>query len=213
MKNDELFQKARGYIPSGVNSPVRAFRKVGGTPRFIAEAYGPYLIDSEGTRYIDHVLSWGPMILGHAHPEVVAAIAEAAANGTSYGAPTEGEIRMAEDIRAAYPHMEMSRMVSSGTEATMGALRLARGYTGRNVVVKCIGGYHGGADYLLVKAGSGLATFGEPDSAGVPPTIAATTADTNPVRPIGERRFQQPDPIDLLARLELAVRGQRALDR
>jgi glutamate-1-semialdehyde 2,1-aminomutase len=171
-----LFERARAVIPGGVNSPVRAFRAVGGEPVFVARAKGSRIWGADGAEYVDYVGSWGPMILGHAHPEVVAAIAEAAANGTSYGAPTEGEIRMAEDIRAAYPHMEMSRMVSSGTEATMGALRLARGYTGRNVVVKCIGGYHGGADYLLVKAGSGLATFGEPDSAGVPPTIAATTA-------------------------------------
>jgi glutamate-1-semialdehyde 2,1-aminomutase len=174
--SQKLFSEACELLPGGVNSPVRAFKSVGGTPVFVKSAHGAYLVGADGREYVDYVGSWGPMILGHAHPEVVAAIAEAAALGTSYGAPTEGEIRMAEDIRAAYPHMEMSRMVSSGTEATMGALRLARGYTGRAVVVKCIGGYHGGADYLLVKAGSGLATFGEPDSAGVPASIAATTA-------------------------------------
>lgn len=173
--SEKLYSEACALLPGGVNSPVRAFKSVGGTPIFVKSAKGATLVGADGTKYVDYVGSWGPMILGHAHPEVVAAIAEAAALGTSYGAPTVGEIRMAEDIRDAYPHMEMSRMVSSGTEAIMGALRLARGYTGRDVVVKCIGGYHGGADYLLVKAGSGLATFGEPDSAGIPRTIAATT--------------------------------------
>ncbi|MBX3248712.1 MAG: glutamate-1-semialdehyde 2,1-aminomutase [Myxococcales bacterium] len=170
-----LYAEACEVLPGGVNSPVRAFKSVGSTPVFVKEARGATLVGADGREYVDYVGSWGPMILGHAHPEVLAAITDAASRGTSFGAPTEGEIRMAEDIRAAYPHMEMSRMVSSGTEATMGALRLARGYTGRSVVVKCIGGYHGGADYLLVKAGSGLATLGEPDSAGVPPAIAATT--------------------------------------
>ncbi|MEM9074717.1 MAG: glutamate-1-semialdehyde 2,1-aminomutase [Myxococcota bacterium] len=171
-----LFTQAAKRIPGGVNSPVRAFGPVGGDPVFIRSAHGPYLEGADGREYVDYVGSWGPMILGHAEPSVVSAIQEAAAKGSSYGAPTEGEVRMAEEIHAAYPHMEMSRLVSSGTEATMGALRLARGYTGRDVIVKCEGGYHGGADYLLVKAGSGLATLGEPSSAGVPPAIASTTA-------------------------------------
>ena len=143
---------------------------------FIREAHGSTLIGADGTEYVDYVGSWGPMILGHAQPEVVAAIEQAAQKGSSYGAPTEAEIVMAERIRDAFPAMEMSRLVSSGTEATMGALRLARGFTGRDLIVKCVGGYHGGADYLLVKGGSGLATLGEPDSAGVPASIASTTA-------------------------------------
>ena len=172
----ELLARASERLPGGVNSPVRAFASVGGHPVFVREARGATLVGADGTEYVDYVSSWGPMILGHAHPEVLKAIGEAAAKGTSFGAPTEAEIEMAEDIYGAYPHMEMSRMVSSGTEATMGALRLARGYTGRPVVVKATGGYHGGADYLLVKAGSGLATLGEPDSAGVPAAIASTTA-------------------------------------
>ena len=174
--SQELFARASKVIPGGVNSPVRAFRAVGGEPVFIKEAHGPILVGVDGTDYIDYIGSWGPMILGHAHPDVVAAIQEAATKGTSYGAPTEAEITMAERLRDAVPSMEMSRLVSSGTEATMGALRVARGYTGRDLIVKCIGGYHGGADYLLVKGGSGLATLGEPDSAGVPAAIAGTTA-------------------------------------
>ncbi len=174
--SEQLLRRAERCIPGGVNSPVRAFAAVGGHPVFIKEAHGPFVTGADGTSYVDYVGSWGPMILGHAHPEVVSAIQSAAEKGTSYGAPTEGEILMAEEIRQAYPHMEMSRLVSSGTEATMGALRLARGYTGRDLIVKCDGGYHGGADYLLVKAGSGAATLGEPNSAGVPPAIAGTTA-------------------------------------
>jgi len=171
----ELFDRAFKVIPGGVNSPVRAFRAVGGEPIFIREARGSVLVGADGSEYVDYVGSWGPMILGHAHPEIIHAIQQAAAKGTSYGAPTESEIIMAERIRDAFPSMEMSRLVSSGTEATMGALRVARGYTGRDLVVKCIGGYHGGADYLLVKGGSGLATLGAPDSAGVPAAIAQTT--------------------------------------
>ncbi len=170
-----LFARATKVIPGGVNSPVRAFRAVGGEPVFIKEAHGPMLVGADGTEYVDYIGSWGPMILGHAHPDVVAAIQHQVQKGTSYGAPTEAEITMAERIRDAVPSMEMSRLVSSGTEATMGALRVARGYTGRDLIVKCIGGYHGGADYLLVKGGSGLATLGEPDSAGVPAAIAGTT--------------------------------------
>ncbi len=174
--SQELFHRASKVIPGGVNSPVRAFRAVGGEPVFIKEARGAILVGADGAEYVDCVGSWGPMILGHAHPDVVSAIQRQAEKGTSYGAPTEAEVVMAERIRDAVPTMEMSRLVSSGTEATMGALRVARGYTGRDLIVKCIGGYHGGADYLLVKGGSGLATLGEPDSAGVPAAIAGTTA-------------------------------------
>ena len=172
----DLYQRACKHIPGGVNSPVRAFGPVGGDPVFIKEARGATIVGADGAEYVDYVGSWGPMILGHAHPDVVRAVQDAAAKGCSYGAPTEAEIDMAELVAEAYPSMEMSRMVSSGTEATMGALRAARGFTGRDLVVKCEGGYHGGADYLLIKAGSGLATLGEPDSAGVPAAIASTTA-------------------------------------
>ena len=173
--SQELFARASKVIPGGVNSPVRAFRAVGGEPIFIKDAQGPLLVGADGAKYVDYIGSWGPMVLGHAHPDVVATIQDAATRGSSYGAPTEAEIIMAERIRDAVPSMEMSRLVSSGTEATMGAIRVARGYTRRDLIVKCIGGYHGGADYLLVKGGSGLATLGEPDSAGVPAAIAGTT--------------------------------------
>jgi len=176
VKNAELFQQAKEYIPSGVNSPVRAFRKVGGTPRFIASAHGPYLTDSEGSRYIDHVLSWGPMILGHAHPEVVEAVTGQAGRGMSYGASTELEVEMARMVCSAIPSMEKVRFVSSGTEASMSAIRLARGFTGRDTIVKFEGCYHGHVDSLLVKAGSGALTFGVPDTSGVPAGIASTTA-------------------------------------
>jgi glutamate-1-semialdehyde 2,1-aminomutase len=162
-------------MPGGVNSPVRAFKAVGGEPVFVREARGPYLYGADGTEYVDYVGSWGAMILGHAEPSVIQAIARAAALGTSYGAPTEGEIQLAEALVEALPSLDMVRLVSSGTEAVMGALRVARGFTGRDLVVKMEGGYHGGADYLLVKAGSGLATFGVPDSAGIPADIARTT--------------------------------------
>lgn len=171
----ELFRRATRHLPGGVNSPVRAFGPVGGDPVFIREAAGAWLVGADGRRYVDYVGSWGPMILGHAHPEVVAAVREAAGRGMSYGAPTEGEIELAELISALVPSIEMVRLTSSGTEAVMGALRVARGFTGRDLVVKCDGGYHGGADYLLVKAGSGAATLGEPDSAGIPSAIARTT--------------------------------------
>jgi glutamate-1-semialdehyde 2,1-aminomutase len=170
-----LFERAQRVIPGGVNSPVRAFKAVGGEPVFIREARGPYLYGADGTEYVDYVGSWGPMILGHAEPSVIQAIARAAALGTSYGAPTEGEVQLAETLVAALPSMEMVRLVSSGTEAVMGALRAARGFTGRDLVVKMEGGFHGGADYLLVKAGSGLATLGVPDSAGIPADVARTT--------------------------------------
>jgi glutamate-1-semialdehyde 2,1-aminomutase len=176
VKNAELFERAKSRIPGGVNSPVRAFGKVGGTPRFIREARGPYLIDAEGKRYIDHVLSWGPMILGHGHPEVVQAVAEQAARGMSYGAPTELEVRMAETLCGAVASLEKVRLVNSGTEATMSAIRLARAFTGRDLVVKFDGCYHGHVDSLLVRAGSGALTFGVPDTSGVPAGIASTTA-------------------------------------
>lgn len=174
-RGSELLQRARAVLPGGVNSPVRAFRAVEGDPVFIAEARGAYLTDVDGKRYVDYVGSWGPMIVGHAHDKVTQAIQHALGRGTSYGAPTPGEVELAERIREAYPSMQMLRMTSSGTEAVMGALRVARGFTGRDLVVKFEGAYHGGADYLLVKAGSGAATFGEPDSAGVPAAIANTT--------------------------------------
>jgi glutamate-1-semialdehyde 2,1-aminomutase len=173
MKN--LFSEAQKIIPGGVNSPVRAFRSVGGTPRFIREAHGAKIIDAEGREYIDYVASWGPMILGHCHPQVVAAIREAAGRGTSYGAPTESEIDMAKRIVAALPSIEMVRMVSSGTEATMTAIRLARGFTGREKIIKFTGCYHGHADSLLVKAGSGVATLGIPGSPGIPKRLAELT--------------------------------------
>lgn len=170
-----LFERASRVIPGGVNSPVRAFRAVGGTPVFVSRAEGATLWGADGRRYVDYVGSWGPMILGHAHPAVVEAVREAATRGTSYGAPTELEVRFAEKVCELYPSIAMVRAVSSGTEATMSALRVARGFTGRDVVVKFEGCYHGHADFLLVKAGSGAATFGVPDSAGVPaPTAAAT---------------------------------------
>jgi glutamate-1-semialdehyde 2,1-aminomutase len=174
-RNDELFQRAQRTIPAGVNSPVRAFRSVGGTPRFIQRAEGPYVWDADGKRYIDYVGSWGPAIVGHAHPDVVRAVQERAKDGISFGAPTEIEIEMAETLVRRLPSMELVRLVSSGTEATMSALRLARGYTGRGKIVKFEGCYHGHGDSLLVKAGSGALTFGQPSSAGVPPAIAGET--------------------------------------
>ncbi|MGZ8304264.1 MAG: glutamate-1-semialdehyde 2,1-aminomutase [Telluria sp.] len=167
-QNDTLFARAQKTTPGGVNSPVRAFRSVGGTPRFITRAEGPYFWDADGKRYIDYIGSWGPAIVGHAHPDVVKAVQEAATRGLSFGAPTEAEIEMAEEICRLVPSIEQVRLVSSGTEATMSALRLARGATGRDKIVKFEGCYHGHADSLLVKAGSGLLTFGNPTSAGVP---------------------------------------------
>jgi glutamate-1-semialdehyde 2,1-aminomutase len=174
-RNDELFARAQRTIPAGVNSPVRAFRSVGGTPRFLARGEGPYVWDADGKRYIDYVGSWGPAILGHAHPAVVRAVQETAVHGLSFGAPTELEIVMAETLVRRLPSMELVRLVSSGTEATMSALRLARGYTGRSKFIKFEGCYHGHGDSLLVKAGSGALTFGQPSSAGVPPEIAGLT--------------------------------------
>ena len=173
--NAELFERARRVIPGGVNSPVRAFRAVGGTPRFIARGDGACLFDAEGHRYIDYIGSWGPMILGHRHPAVQAAVHAAVDEGLSFGAPTARETELVETILAHVPSVEQLRLVSSGTEAAMSALRLARGATGRNVIVKFEGCYHGHADALLVKAGSGLATFGHPTSAGVPETVVQHT--------------------------------------
>jgi glutamate-1-semialdehyde 2,1-aminomutase len=173
--NAALFERAQRVIPGGVNSPVRAFRAVGGTPRFIARAQGAYLWDAEGQRYIDYIGSWGPMILGHGHPAVLEAVTKAAADGLSFGAPTEREIELAEAIIALVPGLEQVRLVSSGTEAAMSAIRLARGATGRSRMIKFEGCYHGHADALLVKAGSGLATFGNPTSAGVPPEVVQHT--------------------------------------
>ena len=173
--NDALMARARRVIPGGVNSPVRAFRAVGGTPRFIQRAHGAYFWDANDQRYIDYIGSWGPMILGHGHPAVLEAVSKAAEQGFSYGAPTEREIELAEEILSLVPSMEMLRLVSSGTEAGMSAIRLARGATGRAKIIKFEGCYHGHADALLVKAGSGLATFGHPTSAGVPPEVVQHT--------------------------------------
>lgn len=179
-QNEVLFERAQKTIPGGVNSPVRAFRQVGGVPRFVTKANGPYFWDANGQRYIDLIMSWGPMIVGHANPEVVAAVQKAAETSFSYGAPTEGEIELAERICALMPSVEQVRMVSSGTEATMSALRLARGYTGRDLIIKFEGCYHGHADSLLVKAGSGLLTFADstqnaPSSGGVPQDLVKHT--------------------------------------
>lgn len=173
--NHLLFERAKKSIPGGVNSPVRAFKAVGGTPRFISRAQGPYFWDAQGKRYIDYIGSWGPMILGHTHPEVVQAVQQAIKDGFSFGAPTEREIELAEELLKLIPSMEQVRLVSSGTEASMSAIRLARGYTGRQKIIKFEGCYHGHADSLLVKAGSGLATFGHPTSAGVSPEVAQHT--------------------------------------
>jgi glutamate-1-semialdehyde 2,1-aminomutase len=173
--NQQLFDRARRLIPGGVNSPVRAFKAVGGTPRFVQRAKGAYFWDAQGTRHIDYIGSWGPMILGHGHPAVLEAVLQAAQDGFSFGAPTEREIDLAEAIIRLVPSVEMVRLVSSGTEAAMSAIRLARGATGRSKIIKFEGCYHGHADALLVKAGSGLATFGNPTSAGVPPEVVQHT--------------------------------------
>jgi glutamate-1-semialdehyde 2,1-aminomutase len=174
-KSKAMFTRAKRLMPGGVNSPVRAFKAVGGCPPFIKSARGSRIYDVDGNEYIDYVLSWGPMILGHSHPKVVNALKKATENGTSFGAPTPLEVELAEMVRKAYPSMEIMRMVNSGTEATMSAIRAARGYTGRDKVVKFEGCYHGHADGLLVKAGSGLATFGVPTSPGVPRDYARNT--------------------------------------
>jgi len=174
-RNESLFVRAQQRLPAGVNSPVRAFRAVGGTPPFLERALGAYLWDADGNRYIDYVGSWGPMLAGHSHPKVVEAVQRAAARALSFGAPTESEIELAETICRLVPSVEMVRLVSSGTEATMTAIRLARGFSGRDAIVKFEGCYHGHADSLLVKAGSGALTFGNPSSAGVPAATAAQT--------------------------------------
>ena len=173
--NDTLFERARQVIPGGVNSPVRAFRAVGGTPRFVKRAEGAYFWDANGKKHIDYIGSWGPMILGHGHPAVLEAVQKAALDGFSFGAPTEREVELVEALLKLVPSMEMVRLVSSGTEAGMSAVRLARGATGRSKFIKFEGCYHGHADALLVKAGSGLATFGNPTSAGVPPEVVQHT--------------------------------------
>ena len=196
-RNTELFERACRAIPGGVNSPVRAFRSVGGTPPFIQRAQGPYLWDAEGTRYIDYIGSWGPAILGHADPEVVAAVQAAAVDGLSFGAPTEAEIDLAEAIIDRIPSIEQVRLVSSGTEATMSAIRLARGHTGRAKIIKFEGCYHGHADSLLVKAGSGMLTFGNPTSAGVPPEFVQHTLvlDYNDLAAVEAAFAQYPEDI------------------
>ena len=173
--NEQLFSRARAVIPGGVNSPVRAFKAVGGTPRFVKRAQGAYFWDANGKKHIDYIGSWGPMILGHGHPAVLEAVQKAVLDGFSFGAPTEREIELAEEILQLVPSMDMVRLVSSGTEAAMSAIRLARGFTGRSKLIKFEGCYHGHADALLVKAGSGLATFGNPTSAGVPPEVVQHT--------------------------------------
>src|SRR5512133_271605 len=174
-RSEELFRRAQELIPGGVNSPVRAFRSVGGNPPFIAEGQGSHLFDVDGNEYIDYVGSWGPLLLGHRHPEIVAALERALCIGTSFGAPTEQEIELAEAICDAFPSIEMVRLVNSGTEATMSAIRVARGFTKRDLTIKFEGCYHGHVDSLLVKAGSGMATLGIPDTQGVPARFADTT--------------------------------------
>ncbi|GAB3012120.1 glutamate-1-semialdehyde 2,1-aminomutase [Bowmanella dokdonensis] len=174
-KSIQLFERAQVHIPGGVNSPVRAFKAVGGTPLFIERADGPYIFDADGKRYIDYVQSWGPMVLGHNHPAIRSAVLKAVEKGLSFGAPTEAEVEMAELVSTLVPSMEMVRMVNSGTEATMSAIRLARGYTGRDKILKFEGCYHGHADALLVKAGSGALTFGVPSSPGIPADFAQHT--------------------------------------
>ena len=195
-RNDELFQRAQLRIPAGVNSPVRAFRAVGGTPPFLERASGAHLWDADGKRYIDYLGSWGPMVAGHTHPAVVEAVQAAASRALSFGAPTEAEVELAEMLCRLVPSLEMLRLVSSGTEATMTALRLARGHTGRNLIVKFEGCYHGHADALLVKAGSGALTFGNPSSAGVPAETAAHTLvldfnDTAGVQALFDKRGRE----------------------
>jgi glutamate-1-semialdehyde 2,1-aminomutase len=188
-----LFERALRVIPGGVNSPVRAFGAVGGTPLFLRQASGAEVVDADGRRYLDFVGSWGPLILGHAHPEVLEAIEVAARGGTTFGAPCAAEVELAEAVVAAYPGLEQVRFVSSGTEAVMSAIRLARGVTGRDLVLKFSGCYHGHADHLLVAAGSGLVTFGRPSSAGVPAAFAGLTR-VLPLDDEGRPKVTSPDP-------------------
>jgi glutamate-1-semialdehyde 2,1-aminomutase len=195
-QSKKLFAEAKKHIPGGVNSPVRAFRSVGGEPLFIQKAKGSRIYDADNKAYIDYVLSWGPMILGHSHPRVIAALKKAIANGTSYGAPTHLEVTLAKMVKKAYPAIEMVRMVNSGTEATMSAIRVARGFTGRDKILKFDGCYHGHGDSLLVKAGSGVATFGLPDSPGVPEALAKFTLtvaynDLEAVQDIAKREGEE----------------------
>lgn len=196
-KNAELFDRASRVIPGGVNSPVRAFRSVGGTPPFIEKAQGPYIWDAEGKKYIDYIGSWGPAILGHADAEVIQAVQAAAVNGLSFGAPTEAEILIAEALVDRFPSIEQVRLVSSGTESTMSAIRLARGYTGRNKIIKFEGCYHGHSDSLLVKSGSGMLTFGNPSSAGVPAEFVQHTLviDYNDLAAVEQAFKDYPDEI------------------
>jgi glutamate-1-semialdehyde 2,1-aminomutase len=196
-KSERLFAEASELMPGGVSSPVRAFKAVGGTPFFVDRAERAYLVDVDGNRYVDYVLSWGPLVLGHAHPRVVAALAEAARRGTSYGAPSPLEVELARLVREAVPSVEMLRFVNSGTEATMSALRLARAFTKRTKIVKFTGCYHGHPDYLLVQAGSGVATLGLPDSPGVPPEAVADTltAEFNDRDAVEELFALHPDAI------------------
>ncbi|GAB4129500.1 MAG: glutamate-1-semialdehyde 2,1-aminomutase [Roseiflexaceae bacterium] len=200
-RSEALFAEAKQHIPGGVNSPVRAFRGVGGTPRFIDRGEGPYLIDADGNKLIDYVLSWGPLILGHADPEVIAAITTQAARGTTFGAPTELETRLAQLVSAIMPNIELVRFVSSGTEAAMSALRLARAYTGREKIIKFAGCYHGHFDGLLVQAGSGVATLGLPDSPGVPASVTAgtLTAPFNDLAAVEDLLRQNPDQVAVIA--------------
>ncbi len=195
--SEELFARAQKTIPGGVNSPVRAFKAVGGTPRFITKADGPYIWDADGNRYIDYIQSWGPMVLGHNNPTIRDAVIEASYNGLSFGAPTEAEIHMAEKVASMVPSMEMVRMVNSGTEATMSAIRLARGYTSRNKILKFEGCYHGHADSLLVKAGSGALTLGVPSSPGVPDDFAkhTITVEFNNLDSVAQAFAEEPEDI------------------
>ena len=188
-KSEAVFARGQNHIPGGVNSPVRALKAVGGTPFLAASARGPWVTDLDGNRYVDYILSYGPMILGHGHPAVTKAVQDAAERGLSYGAPTAGEVDIAEKLCSVLPSMDRVRLVNSGTEATMSAIRVARGYTGREILIKFTGCYHGHADYLLVKSGSGGATFGVPDSLGVPADVARTTLSLpyNDPGPVVER--------------------------
>jgi glutamate-1-semialdehyde 2,1-aminomutase len=210
-KNESLFERAQRSIPGGVNSPVRAFRSVGGVPPFLERAAGAHLWDADGKRYIDYVGSWGPMLVGHTHPAVVAAVQAAAGRALSFGAPTEAEIDLAEMLCRAMPSLERVRLVSSGTEATMTAIRLARGYTGRSAILKFEGCYHGHADSLLVKAGSGALTFGHPSSAGVPPETALHTAVLDYNDSSGVREFFKTHKPEIAAVIVEPVAGNMNL--